>query len=176
MRNPNRLLGSLLAVASLWLTALAGDPIVSVTRFKNLPSRISYFEDTTVSYMLRHSASSTSMSKADATLRILLDEQTVLMHDPQLRNVHVSSDEGASWTLAPGIPENQVVRLVEHPFGHNMAFALGKEETHWVTYNRGESWQEWVMSVQGREASLGGDVLSFHAEKSGELWPSSVFH
>lgn len=90
------------------------------------------------------------------------------MHDPALSNVHVSSDEGKSWALASGIPEGEVIRLVEHPFGHSMAFALGRGEKHWVTHNRGESWQSWDMGVDGREASLGGEVLSFHATESGE--------
>ena len=50
-----------------------------------------------------------------------------------------------------------------------MAFALGKGEEHWVSYDRGESWLKWSLGVEGRGASLGGDTLGFHAEKSGEL-------
>jgi hypothetical protein len=49
-----------------------------------------------------------------------------------------------------------------------MAFALGKGEEHWVSYDRGESWLKWSLGVEGRGASLGGDTLGFHAEKSGE--------
>ena len=95
------------------------------------------------------------------------------MLDPIAHNIHISSDEGLSWNLAPGIPLGTVSKLVEHPFGHNMAFALGKGEEHWVTYNRGETWQRWEIGVQGRQASLGGDTLSFHAEQGGEFGPVS---
>ena len=45
-----------------------------------------------------------------------------------------------------------------------MAFAIGAEKTHWVTYNRGDSWQSFEAPL---EASLMGEVLSFHAEKEG---------
>lgn len=96
------------------------------------------------------------------------------MLDPITHNLHISSDEGLSWTLAPGIPPGSVRKLVEHPRGHNMAFALGKGEEHWVTYNRGETWLSWKIGVEGRQASLGGDTLGFHAEKSGEYFIPSV--
>ena len=45
-----------------------------------------------------------------------------------------------------------------------MAFGLGPDTKHWVTYNRGDSWQSFETP---REPSLIGDVLSFHAEKEG---------
>jgi len=90
------------------------------------------------------------------------------MLDPVLHTVHISSDEGLNWNPASGIPEGKIYKLVEHPFGHNMAFALGKDAEHWVTYNRGETWQSWEIGYEGRQASLGGDTLSFHAEKGGE--------
>jgi hypothetical protein len=91
-----------------------------------------------------------------------------MMLDPVLHTVQISSDEGLTWNPASGIPEGKIYKLVEHPFGHNMAFALGKDAEHWVTYNRGETWQSWEIGYEGRQASLGGDTLSFHAEKGGE--------
>lgn len=90
------------------------------------------------------------------------------MFDSKAGNIHISSDEGKSWKLAAGIPEGSVARLVEHPFGHSMAFAVGNDETHWVTNNRGESWQSWKLDAEQRTASLGGTTLSFHATKPGE--------
>lgn len=39
------------AVAAVVMgTAFAGEPQVSLTRFKNIPSQITYFDDTTVSH------------------------------------------------------------------------------------------------------------------------------
>lgn len=110
----------------------AGNPIATVTRLRNLPAKLFYFDDTS----------------------------TILMFDPYASNVHVSPDEGKSWSLAEGIPEGEAVRLVEHPFNNEMAFVLGREKQHWVTYNRGQSWQEWQADL---DASLMGEVLSFHA-------------
>jgi hypothetical protein len=95
-----------------------------------------------------------------------------MMFDSVSHNVHISSNEGKDWSLASGIPEGSISKLVEHPFGHNMAFAIGKDSTHWVTYNRGESWLRWDIGAEGRQARMGGEVLSFHAEQEGK--PSAL--
>lgn len=92
-----------------------------------------------------------------------------MLLDPATHTLHISSDEGSTFHPAPNIPPGSVHKLVIHPFGHNMAFALGKGEEHWVSYDRGESWLKWSLGVEGRGASLGGDTLGFHAEKSGEF-------
>lgn len=86
----------------------------------------------------------------------------ILIHDPVTLQVRRSGDEGKTWDLVDGI--DNVVRLVSHPHSNNMAFAIGTDTTHWVTYNRGDSWQSFDTP---REASLIGDVLSFHAEQEG---------
>jgi hypothetical protein len=91
-----------------------------------------------------------------------------MLLDPATHTLHISSDEGSTFHPAPNIPAGSIHKLVIHPFGHNMAFALGKGEEHWVSYDRGESWLKWSLGVEGRGASLGGDTLGFHAEKSGE--------
>lgn len=95
--------------------------------------------------------------------RYLLD-QVVLLHDPITSTVHRSPDEGATWSKVPSVPEGQASRLVAHPHNNEMAFILGKSTTHWVTYNRGDSWLSFETP---REASLTGEVLSFHAVKTG---------
>lgn len=73
-----------------------------------------------------------------------------------------SGDEGKKWQTVEGV-EN-AIRLVSHPHNNNMAFAIGEGTTHWVTYNRGDSWQSFETP---REASLSGETLSFHAEQEG---------
>jgi len=86
----------------------------------------------------------------------------ILIHDPIKLSVKRSGDEGKTWKDIDSI--NNVVRLVSHPHNNNMAFGLGPDTKHWVTYNRGDSWQSFETP---REASLVGDVLSFHAEQEG---------
>lgn len=72
-----------------------------------------------------------------------------------------SDDEGKSWNTVEGV--DKAVRLISHPHDNSMAFIIGKDETHWVTYNRGSSWQSFETPL---EASLTSEILSFHAEKT----------
>ncbi|WVR07517.1 hypothetical protein IAU60_004559 [Kwoniella sp. DSM 27419] len=127
---------SLLAAVLLPLSVLGGDPQVSITRIENLPNRLIYFDDTPV----------------------------VLYHDPVKLSVHRSPDEGKTWEQISGPEEGQAVRMLEHPHNNEMAFIIGRDNTHWVTHNRGDSWQSFETP---REASMGGETLSFHAEHEG---------
>ncbi|ORY35539.1 hypothetical protein BCR39DRAFT_567933 [Naematelia encephala] len=111
---------------------LADDPEVTITRLDNLPNRLFYFDDTPV----------------------------ILIHDPVTLTVLRSADEGKTWNPISGV--DSAVRLIPHPHNNEMAFIIGRRTTHWVSYNRGDSWQSFETS---REASLAGNTLSFHAEK-----------
>ncbi|KIR51702.1 signal sequence binding protein [Cryptococcus gattii Ru294] len=115
------------------LSVLAGDPEVSVSRIENLPNRLFYFDDTPV----------------------------VMYHDPVRLTVHRSADEGKTWEQVSGPLEGDAARLIEHPHNNEMAFIIGRYSVHWVTYNRGASWQSFETP---RDASLAGKTLSFHAE------------
>ena len=84
------------------------------------------------------------------------------MHDPVDLSVRRSEDEGKSWQPISGV--DIALRLIAHPHNNEMAFIIGRDTTHWVTYNRGASWQSFQTP---REASLIGETLSFHAEQSG---------
>ncbi|KAJ9098981.1 hypothetical protein QFC20_005799 [Naganishia adeliensis] len=120
------------------LGVAADDPKVGVTRFKNLPSKLFYFEDTT----------------------------TILMHGPVSSTVHISQDEGLTWHPAPNVPPGTAIRLIQHPFNNDMAFIIGRHGEHWATYNRGASWGSWGFAegTEGREASLSSaEVMGFHA-------------
>jgi hypothetical protein len=86
------------------------------------------------------------------------------MHDPVTLSVLRSPDEGKTWSLIQGVDEGDAIRLVNHPHNNEMAFIIGRYTTHWVTYNRGDTWQSFQTP---REASLMGTILSFHAEEHG---------
>lgn len=88
----------------------------------------------------------------------------VLLHDPTTSTVMRSPDEGATWAQIPTVPEGDASRLVAHPHNNEMAFILGKDNTHWVTYNRGDSW---LSFESPRQPSLTGEVLTFHAGQTG---------
>lgn len=90
------------------------------------------------------------------------DDQVVLIQDPITLKVLRSEDEGKTWAAVSGVDE--AIRLVPHPHNTEMAFIIGRKTTHWVTYNRGATWQSFETPV---EASLSGTTLSFHAEKEG---------
>lgn len=92
----------------------------------------------------------------------MLTIQVILMQDPVTSKVMRSPDEGKTWEAVTG-PE-EAIRLIPHPHNTEMAFIIGRETTHWVTYNRGVTWQSFETP---REASLSGNSLSFHAEKEG---------
>ena len=84
------------------------------------------------------------------------------MQDPVTLTVYRSEDEGKSWAPIEGVEE--ALRLIPHPHNNEMAFIIGRYTTHWVTYNRGASWQSFDTP---REASLIGNTLSFHGEENG---------
>ena len=84
------------------------------------------------------------------------------MHDPVTLDVLRSEDEGKSWKPITGV--EMAIRLISHPHNNEMAFIIGRDTTHWVTYNRGSTWQSFQTP---REASLIGQTLSFHAEQEG---------
>lgn len=84
-----------------------------------------------------------------------------MYHDPVRLTVHRSADEGKTWEQVSGPQEGDAARLIEHPHNNEMAFIIGRYSVHWVTYNRGASWQSFETP---RDASLTGKTLSFHAE------------
>jgi hypothetical protein len=47
----------------------------------------------------------------------------------------------------------------------SQAFILTRAESHWVTYNRGQSWQEF--KIPNTTPSFTASPLSFHATEKG---------
>ncbi|EJU03910.1 Oligoxyloglucan reducing end-specific cellobiohydrolase [Dacryopinax primogenitus] len=95
------------------LTTRADIPLVTLSYFSTLPSKLFYFDDST----------------------------SVLWHDTANGIVFVSEDEGKSWTQSTDIPEGEAAMLVEHPFDTKVAFMLSRKYTHYRTINRGKTWQ-----------------------------------
>ena len=83
-----------------------------------------------------------------------------MYHDPVTLTVRRSEDEGKTWKSVDG--PDVAARLVAHPHDNEVAFIIGSRTTHWVTYNRGASWQSFETPI---EATLMGAVLTFHAQQ-----------
>jgi photosystem II stability/assembly factor-like uncharacterized protein len=82
------------------------------------------------------------------------------MHDAQASVLYKSEDEGNVWKKVEDIDE--VDRLVEHPHDKKTAFLIGKHKKHYVTHNRGETWQHFETPL---EATIKATPLVFHATK-----------
>lgn len=104
--------------------------------------------------------------------------QIVLLHESD-KSLQRSTDEGKTWSQVEEVTD--AFRLIDHPFSKEIAFVIGKHKKHWVTHNRGESWQSFETE---REATRSSQPLAFHAtqpewimfqgtacEKGGIKWP-----
>ncbi|KAJ9084765.1 vacuolar protein sorting/targeting protein PEP1 [Entomophthora muscae] len=85
----------------------------SITEFKFQPSKPFYFENSNVV--------------------LFLDTQDSPV-------IWRSKDEGKTWDNKTS-PSGSLDKLYQHPFDDQKAIALTKGLTHYVTKNRGESWQ-----------------------------------
>ncbi|KAG8905227.1 vacuolar protein sorting/targeting protein PEP1 [Tulasnella sp. 403] len=98
--------------------ALGQEPTVKVNRFKNLPARLYYFDDTTV----------------------------VLYHDPVASTLYRSTNEGKDWEEIT-VLRGKAMMFIHHPHDNRYAFVLTKEKIHYRTTNRGENWQSFEMPL-----------------------------
>lgn len=90
------------------------------------------------------------------SLRLVLI-QVVLLHESSTA-LYRSDNEGKSWSKVDDIQDVQ--RLIEHPHSKEIAFVIGRHTEHWVTHNRGASWQRFETK---HEASRTAPPLVFHA-------------
>lgn len=123
-----------LVAVLLWTTAvLAKDPDISVTKFKQLPIALSYFEDSDV----------------------------VLFHDATDNNIYRSTDAGVSWDRVKTIPEGEVYRLIMHEFAPTRAYVITEGKKHWRTNDRGKTWHKFDSDLP--PSAFRNDILHFHA-------------
>ncbi|CDS81921.1 related to VPS10 domain-containing receptor SorCS1 precursor [Sporisorium scitamineum] len=118
----------------------AAEPGVKVSRFAHLPSKISYFDDSTV----------------------------VLYHDATAGIVYRSEDEGKSWSPVSGSSAGKAAMLVPHPYDKKQAFILSRETVHWRSIDRGKTWQEFLTPEP--PATRAGPPMEFHADEKHWDW------
>jgi photosystem II stability/assembly factor-like uncharacterized protein len=124
----------------LWCSTLLGGawakkedgPTVAQKKFDFIPYNVNYFDDS----------------------------DTLLMIDAREFNAYRSDDAGVSWKMVEGVPEGKLIELVMHPFDNEKAYIITNEKEHYLTINRGKSWQKFIAESQ---ASIFRDALTFHA-------------
>ncbi|KIM31675.1 hypothetical protein M408DRAFT_236567 [Serendipita vermifera MAFF 305830] len=85
-------------------------------------------------------------------------------------DVYISEDEGKNWDIVDGIPREEAVMLIEHPFDNCIAFVLTRSTRHYKTADRGRTWRSFDVPT-APALSFSGAILAFHAEpaKSGYI-------
>ncbi|KAL2756760.1 hypothetical protein ACRALDRAFT_1041229 [Sodiomyces alcalophilus JCM 7366] len=124
-----------LLVALSWTTVLAKDhsPDIKVSKFKNAPLNLNYFEDSDV----------------------------VLFHDAADNNIYRSTDAGVSWDRVDAIPKGDAYRLTMHEFAPTRAYVLTQDRKHWRTSDRGKTWHKFDAGLP--PSAFRDDILHFHA-------------
>lgn len=107
-------------------------PGVNITPFEFIPYDVQYFDDS----------------------------DTLLFEDRIARVVYRSVDAGVTWKPVDGVPAGQLLELSMHKFDNKRAYIIGDDLTHWMTKDRGQTWEEWKTPSL---ASLFREALEYHA-------------
>ena len=113
----------------------AREPAMKATAFSELPSRVSYFDDSSI----------------------------VLWHDAVSGLVYRSADEGRTFSPVDGVPAGSAYLLIEHPYNARQAYILSNGKDHWRTTDRGATWHHF--STPDPPAVRAGLPLEFHADE-----------
>lgn len=107
-------------------------PLVSLSNFPFWPFNVNYFDDSDV----------------------------LLFEDRNNHDVYRSEDAGVSWAKVSGVPEGKMLETKMHPYDNKRAYIITDERSHFLTKDRGETWEEFYTDAQ---ASLFREALLFHA-------------
>ncbi|KAK2741784.1 vacuolar protein sorting/targeting protein PEP1 [Myotisia sp. PD_48] len=142
------LLASGLLLASILPSTFAKDadaPEIKVKKLKNIPFNFYYFEDT----------------------------DTIVFQESEVRNIHISTDAGATWNVLEGPDEamkHQVWSFWPHPFDKKKAYVLGRHHKHWITEDAAKTWRQFEIKEADMKVNLvGRSSLVFHGRDSNKV-------
>jgi photosystem II stability/assembly factor-like uncharacterized protein len=90
------------------------------------------------------------------------DSDVAILAEMETSKVYRSEDAGKTWEEQKHL---RTLGIYKSPFDSQVAVALG-EQTHWITYDRGEKWNEFKTELP---PSLFGMPLSFHAKDNKKI-------
>jgi hypothetical protein len=128
--------GSLLVAGLLCASSAAAKtdkPSVHLSNFPFWPSNVRYFDDSDV----------------------------LLFEDHNDRVVYRSTDAGVSWNVVSDVPAGKLWKIRMHQYDNKRAFIITDEKNHWMTKDRGETWEAFYTDSQA--SMFRDDPLAFHA-------------
>jgi hypothetical protein len=125
-------LGLLLSFLVLQASGKKDKPDITTTDLEGQPSNLQYFEDSDVA----------------------------LFTDEAAHTAYRSSDGGANWKPLSGVEKDSVLDILMHPSDKRVAVALGGRKKHWMTSDRGETWEEFTTPEMASRIRSG---IAFHA-------------
>jgi hypothetical protein len=89
------------------------------------------------------------------------DSDVILFQDWNENAVYRSENAGETWAKVEDIPYNDAWSMYMHPFDNKRAYVLTKDTTHYMTADRGKTWQSFFTDSSPSAWRL--RPLSFHA-------------
>ena len=124
------LLLSTLLCTSAW--AKKDAPAVTSSKFSFIPYNLQYFDDSDV----------------------------MMFEDGLDHVVYRSENAGETWEKVSQIPDGKLLEISMHPYDNKRAFIITDERSHWMTKDRGKTWEEFYTDSQ---ASIFREALTYHA-------------
>lgn len=97
---------------------------------------------------------------------LFFEDSDVILIIDDAGNILRSEDAGANWGAIDGVPKGSAFDIILHPYSKEVAYLWGRDTTHWVTEDRGESWRSF--DIEGYTVPF-RSPFSFHATNSDKI-------
>ena len=94
-------------------------------------------------------------------VRYFDDSDVLLFEDGNDHVVFRSTDAGVSWDKVSSVPAGEEIEMIMHTYDNRRAYIITSGRSHWMTKDRGESWEEFYTDSL---ASVFREALTFHAK------------
>jgi Sortilin, neurotensin receptor 3, len=133
-----------LIIASMLITNITAQkdaPSITAVPFDNQPNNIEYFDDSDV----------------------------IIFQDWESGTVYRTDNAGETWSKVNGTPitYEDAWSMYMHPFDKERAYVLTKESTHYMTDDRGATWQSFF--TDALPSAWRDPPLSFHADDPNKI-------